>query len=120
AIDGLAISGDVELHITSSGWQAHHHDGDGRYSNVVLHVVLDGEDIASGPPVPTLVLANNLALEHTAVWEALFRKMYDRSPELPCFPHYLLVPMRMKRKVLESFGEARFDELVDRVTVQES
>jgi hypothetical protein len=123
-IDGLAISGDVELHITSSGWQDHGHHEDARYGSVVLHVVLehDDEDAArmASPRVPTLVLANNLALEHTAVWEALFRKMYDRSPELPCFPHNLLVPMRMKRKALESFGEARLDELVDRVAIQDS
>src|ERR1044071_4236733 len=76
AIGDLAISGDVELHITAGGWHAHHPDRDGRYSNVVLRVVRDGEEIEAGPPVPTLVLSNNLALEHTAIWEALFRKMY--------------------------------------------
>lgn len=120
AIDGLAISGDVELHISARGWKEHHHNDDAHYRNVILHVVLDEEEVAAGPPVPTLVLSTNLALERTSLWEALFRKMYDRSPELPCFPHNLLVPMRIKRKVLESFGEARLDELIDRVAIQRS
>ncbi len=120
AIEGVAISGDVELHTTANGWQEHKHHTDARYSNVVLHVVLSGEDVAAGPPVPTLVLASNLALDRTSIWEALFRRVYDRSPELPCFPHNLLVPMRYKRKVLDSFGEARLDELVDRVAVPDT
>jgi hypothetical protein len=120
AIEGVAISGDVELHTSASGWHEHKHNTDARYSNVVLHVVLNGEDVDAGPRVPTLVLASNLALDRTSLWDALFRRMYDRSPELPCFPHNLLVPMRYKRKVLDSFGEARLDELVDRVAVQDS
>lgn len=132
AIEGVAISGDVELHTTASGWYEHGHHEDARYSNVVLHVVMS--DDADAPPqtgaqagslrhapnIPTLVLANNLALDRTALWDALFRRLYDRSPELPCFPHNLLVPMRYKRKVLDSFGEARLDELVDRVAVQDT
>ncbi|MDP4198134.1 MAG: DUF2851 family protein [Bacteroidota bacterium] len=120
AIDSLAIAGDVELHTNASGWHEHKHHTDARYSNVVLHVVLNGEELEAGPPVPTLVLASNLALDQTALWDALFRKMYDRSPELPCFPHNLIVPMRYKRKVIESFGEARLDELIDRVALQDS
>jgi hypothetical protein len=118
-MDGIQISGDVELHITPEGWHAHEHDGDARYSNVVLHVVLEGSEGQSGPPVPELILRDNLAFGRNDLWEELFRRLYDRSPELPCFPHNILVPMRFKRKVLEQFGQARLEELIDRVTISE-
>ncbi|MFI5202481.1 MAG: DUF2851 family protein [Candidatus Kapaibacterium sp.] len=121
ALDGIQISGDVELHITPDGWHAHEHDGDPRYSNVVLHVVLEDDPAEHrGPPVPQLVLRDNLAFNRADLWDALFRRLYDRSPELPCFPHNILVPMRFKRKVLEQFGQARLEELIDRLTLPDA
>lgn len=121
ALDGVQILGDVELHITPDGWRAHEHEGDARYSNVVLHVVLeDDAEEHRGPPVPQLVLRDNLAFGRADLWDALFRKLYDRSPELPCFPQNILVPMRFKRKVLEQFGQARLEELTDRLTLPDA
>ncbi len=120
AMDGLQIRGDVELHLTPEGWNAHEHDGDARYSNIVLHVVLEADEGHAGPPVPQLVLRDNLAFNHTDLWEALFRKLYDRSPELRCFPQNILLPMRFKRKVLEQFGAARLEELIDRLTLPDT
>ena len=32
--------GTVEIHVNSSGWYSHHHEGDQDYNEVVLHVVL--------------------------------------------------------------------------------
>lgn len=118
-MDGMQIIGDVELHITPEGWHEHEHAGDARYSNVVLHVVLEGSEEQAGPPVPELILRDNLIFGRNDLWDELFRRLYDRSPELPCFPHNILVPMRFKRKVLEQFGEARLEELIDRVTISE-
>lgn len=120
AMDGIQLTGDVELHITPDGWHAHEHDGDARYSNVILHVVLEDSEEHGGPPVPKLILRDNLVFNRADLWDALFRKLYDRSPELPCFPHNILVPMRFKRKVLEQFGNARLEELIDRVTLPDT
>jgi hypothetical protein len=39
-IDERRIRGDVEIHLRSSDWQAHHHDRDPNFSGVVLHAVL--------------------------------------------------------------------------------
>ncbi len=64
-------------------------------------------------------MRDNLIFGRNDLWDELFRRLYDRSPELPCFPHNILVPMRFKRKVLEQFGEARLEELIDRVTISE-
>jgi hypothetical protein len=120
-LDGVQIRGDIELHITPDGWHEHHHNEDARYSNVILHIVLEenGEG-QKGPPVPMLALRDNLAFGRNDLWEELFRKIYDRSPELPCFPQNILVPMRFKRKVLEQFGQARLEELIDRVTLPDA
>lgn len=57
-IDGAARRGDVELHLTPSGWAAHGHAEDGAYANVILHVVLrrDAFREPAPGPAPLLVL----------------------------------------------------------------
>lgn len=57
-IDGVLRTGDVELHLTPSGWAAHGHDRDGAYAGVILHVVLRRDPFREprGGPAPILVL----------------------------------------------------------------
>lgn len=55
------LQGDIELHLTTRGWQEHGHDRDPEYDGVILHVVMwgDGEKptlLHTGRTVPTLVL----------------------------------------------------------------
>lgn len=116
AIDGIVLSGDVEIHRTYNDWQAHSHTGDSNYSQVILHVILEFDEDADlkEPNIPTLILKNNLDFSHRAFWHELFEKRYARAPELPCYPHNLAVPMRTKRKLITKMGEARLDELVCR------
>lgn len=121
AIDGLMLSGDIELHREAKHWSDHSHDTDARYSRVVMHVLLEAsEDARTHLQVPTLVLRENLAVTNEALWKQLFEKLYDRAPELKCFPHNLLLPISMKRKVVERFGEARLDELTARFFARSS
>ncbi len=40
--NGKEFCGDVEIHLTRSGWRQHGHEDDLRYSQVVLHVVASG------------------------------------------------------------------------------
>ncbi len=116
AIDGIVLSGDVEIHRNYNDWQAHSHGGDTNYSQVILHVVLEFDEDADlkEPNIPTLILKDNLDFSHRAFWQELFEKRYARAPELPCYPHNLAVPMRTKRKLIAKMGEARLDELVGR------
>jgi hypothetical protein len=118
-VDGLTVIGDVELHRSLELWDAHGHQHDARYSSVMLHVVLHSTDptVSSeleAPTLPTLALSQNLRLNEREIWRRLFEEVYERSPELPCFPMNLLVPVKFKRRVVERFGDARLDDLASR------
>lgn len=71
AVDGRSVSGDVEVHRHVEDWCRHRHQGDLRYSNVVLHVVWgEPDDVVRGGPQRCFVLKNHL----TAPW----RRLLDR------------------------------------------
>lgn len=53
---GRPVWGDVELHLTPSGWAAHGHRRDGAYASVVLHVVLRRDRFAEPPKDPPLLV----------------------------------------------------------------
>lgn len=58
-IDRLTWVGNVELHVKSSDWMRHNHDADGRYDNVILHVVAEADEAIlrkNGERIPTVVL----------------------------------------------------------------
>ena len=56
-LGGERRCGDVELHLTPSGWRAHGHRRDGAYASVILHVVLRRDPFLEPPrDLPLLVL----------------------------------------------------------------
>ena len=61
-IGGVPRTGDVELHLAASGWEAHGHGEDGAYAAVILHVVLRREPFREPPAcgIPLLVLEPHL------------------------------------------------------------
>jgi hypothetical protein len=71
---GRRVLGDVELHLTPSGWREHRHGTDPRYNNIALHVTLRsgacdgaGTPLASGGRAPLVALAaQSDALAHSA------------------------------------------------------
>ncbi|GAB3648178.1 DUF2851 family protein [Echinicola sediminis] len=65
-IGKMDFHGNVELHLRSSDWKAHGHDGDGKYESVILHVVWehDAEVTRSdGTVIPTLELKGKVYLD---------------------------------------------------------
>ena len=79
-IDGMESSGDVEIHFNPQDWEAHGHQDDPNYNQVILHVCLfphaiQGKEFRteSGKTIPTLVLLPHLlqSLEEFAEERAL-------------------------------------------------
>ncbi len=75
--------GNIELHIRSSDWYKHQHEKDGRYDNIILHVVwIDDEKVMDrlGNNLPTLVLQNRISkiLLHR------YQYLMETRTQLPC------------------------------------
>ncbi|MBK9176066.1 MAG: DUF2851 family protein [Flavobacteriales bacterium] len=75
-IGGQQWAGNVEVHLRSSEWNAHGHQFDPAYDNVVLHVVYEHDmDVrtSSGRQVPTVELFPRIATGSIAAYQALMR-----------------------------------------------
>src|SRR5437879_4452885 len=61
-IGELEWVGNVEIHIKSSDWFAHHHEKDSAYDNVILHVVWHNDKpvVRNGATIPTLELKDRV------------------------------------------------------------
>ncbi|MEW2919841.1 DUF2851 family protein [Muricauda sp. ANG21] len=77
AIDAQTWVGNVEIHLKSSDWYAHHHQTDSNYDNVILHVVWE-DDISvfrkDGSLIPTLELKDYVSKELLERYQNLFEK----------------------------------------------
>ncbi|MCL6267986.1 DUF2851 family protein [Flagellimonas myxillae] len=75
-VGGQLWAGNVEMHLKSSDWYAHHHETDANYDNVILHVVWE-DDISifrkDGTLIPTLELKNHVAPTLLKKYQELFR-----------------------------------------------
>ena len=112
------VRGDVEVHVTGRGWEAHGHGSDPRYNGVVLHVVSGSGDgdarLRSGARAPTLsldcLLEESSGVQYPApgpdVWGLLAPQGYSRPSDRD-----------EAADLLDRAGDARFldrsDELLD-------
>lgn len=81
-IGGQLFVGNVEIHLRASDWNAHHHDQDSAYNNVILHVVEQSDRLCvtqNGRQLPQLVVS----IPPTIVQQYEQLRQTDHYP--PCY-----------------------------------
>ncbi|MDP2541206.1 hypothetical protein CSC81_01645 [Tenacibaculum discolor] len=76
-IDEQLWVGNVEIHIKSSDWYAHHHEKDVNYDAVILHVVWEHDSdvfMKNNHPIPTVELQSSVQKEVLANYKKLSLK----------------------------------------------
>lgn len=65
-VDRIRHSGNIEMHVKSSDWNLHGHQHDPAYSNVILHVVYEHDQLIfiEGIPIPTVELKKMIDWKH--------------------------------------------------------
>ncbi|WP_373516161.1 DUF2851 family protein [Pricia sp.] len=77
-IGGQLWAGNVEIHLNSSDWYAHHHEQDANYNNVILHVVWEDDAAvfrSDNSEIPTLELRSCIP---PGVLDA-YQKLFDKN-----------------------------------------
>jgi hypothetical protein len=80
SIGGILHEGPVELHIRTSDWHRHAHDGDIHYRGVVLHVVWENDLEDSPGGLPVLVLGHRVS----KLLLGRYRQWMDSRSFIPC------------------------------------
>lgn len=100
-IDGIQWVGSVEIHIKSSDWKSHKHQGDPNYDNVILHVVYEHNLEIKNPEgnaIPTLELKGLVKPGLLARYESFMKSQH----EIPCTELFPKVRVVTKLAMLES------------------
>lgn len=122
-VNGLPITGDVEIHLRTSDWVRHLHQNDPRYNQVVLHVVMT-DDMAgqkvrteSGTWVSTLNLRDSLAEELNKLREIIDE---DASPykRLICSDRPCISERGVLSELLDQIGQQRLNHKADRLQIR--
>lgn len=74
AINRQKWAGNIEIHVKSSDWYAHHHEKDSNYDNVILHVVWENDTPVfrkDNSEIPTLELKNYVSLSEINKYKSL-------------------------------------------------
>jgi hypothetical protein len=117
SIGGVAVTGDIEVHLRAADWVAHRHSSDPAYANVVLHVILFPTDERAtagvkGRAIPVLALLPllNHDLEEFAADEAIER-LADHPLVQARRELLALAPEELSIELLR-FAEARWRQKV--------
>lgn len=114
-IDNMIWAGNIEIHVNSSDWFKHHHQGDLSYDNILLHVVHQNDKPVhrlDGSKIPTLVMNEKYPLGYLYHYENLLQGCHSF---IPCGQQFQEVPFihvqSWMDRVLTERLETRFEEL---------
>lgn len=82
-IDGMAWSGDVEIHALASYWNSHRHNVDSNYDKVILHVVWEEDkkvQRSDGSYIPTVELKDYMPED----WLSRYDYLMNSLQAVPC------------------------------------
>ncbi|MBN2543645.1 DUF2851 family protein [bacterium] len=114
-IGNQEFEGDVEVHLHTRAWYSHKHDEDENYNNVILHVVMWGDNstfIEREDRLKVEILEVNNLLDSSInklFTEYKLEKMEVQTKNCPIIPKKLEL-----LQILEECGEIRFLEKVER------
>ncbi|MDK2973356.1 MAG: hypothetical protein PWP23_3111 [Candidatus Sumerlaeota bacterium] len=124
---GEELSGDIEIHLRSSGWQAHGHHQDFEYNNVVLHVCLEAaddrpyEEKQNGTRLERLLIAHALEPDLETLRRTLNVNDYPQGRPAYlglCHEQFLALPAERRRNFFAIAGRARIEERIGRYRAQ--
>jgi len=117
-IAGKLFSGSVEIHRSASDWLRHGHKKDGKYNEVILHVVFyeneSDDDIinsvtaAKSRIIPTLILSQFLNKPLKEIWKEIISNPSE-SFLLPCHPDVKEIPQIITNDILNTLSIERIE-----------
>lgn len=113
-IDNIKWSGNVEIHLKSSDWEAHKHGKDKAYDNVILHVVYEHDkDIywSNGKAIPTIAIKNRIDVNMIEKWNVLV----NSTTNIPCSDQFKEVDQLTKLSVKDKLLLERLERKAEEV-----
>jgi len=104
-LNGKVISGKVEIHVKASDWNAHKHQFDPRYNDVILHVVYEADEEVP-PGVPLFEMKKHIIPSQLENMKRL--GMSERT--IPCGERYHSVDELVRVNWLERMTIERMQE----------
>lgn len=117
-IDGQQWAGNVEIHIKSSDWYAHHHERDPAYDSVILHVVWEYDAAIfrnDNSELPTLVLKNLVQSDAQTSYQQLF---FSEERWIACELHFPKIEPFLVKHWLGSLFFERLEQKNERLLQQ--
>ncbi len=122
----VIYSGSIEIHRSMHDWYLHHHSGDNKYNELILHIVFYQNEngsttgnflVKKARKIPTVVLSEFLTSSIHEIWKDIIN---NPSPafKLPCYSRNSGVPEKIKSTNLEKLSKERLVYKSERIDLR--